>query len=160
MAEEKKPAAKAKAAAKKPGPANLQERMEGVQGWMAEIEKKQERTTRIGGVAVLLALLAAGGALALGIMNKNDAATQDDIDELTEKVNALGSSVEKQTEQQLKSISQRMTALEQQVSSVNQRQRQQESQITALQDSQAAAAADAAAANADTGSGSKEKANP
>jgi cell division protein FtsB len=140
---EKKPAAK-KAAPK----ANLDERMEGVQGWMAEIEKKQERTSRVGGIAVLLAIAAAGGALALGILNKQDAATQDDIDELTEKVNALGASVERQTESQLKSINQRLATVEQQIASLNQRQRQTESQIEKLQTASAAAAA---APPADTG---------
>jgi cell division protein FtsB len=150
---EKKPAAKKtaakKAAAKKAAPkANLGERMEGVQGWLAEIEKKQERTSRVGGIAVLLAIAAAGGALALGILNKQDAATQDDIDELTEKVNALGASVERQTESQLKSINQRLATVEQQIASLNQRQRQTESQIEKLQTASAAAAA---APPADTG---------
>ena len=82
--------------------ANIEDRMEGVQGWMAELEKRQERTSRVGGIALLLAILAAGGALALGILNKQDAATTEDVDELTSKVNALGASVEKQTETQLK----------------------------------------------------------
>jgi cell division protein FtsB len=122
--------------------------MEGVQGWMAEIEKKQERTSRVGGIAVLLAIAAAGGALALGILNKQDAATQDDIDELTEKVNALGASVERQTESQLKAINQRLATVEQQIASLNQRQRQTESQIEKLQTASAAAAA---APPADTG---------
>ncbi len=80
---------------------NVEERMEGVQGWMAELEKKQERTTRVGGIAMGLAVLAAASALVLGILNKQDAATTEDVDELTEKVNALGASVEQQTEKQL-----------------------------------------------------------
>lgn len=146
---ESKPAAKKSAAkaAAKPAPKtappkpNLDERMEGVQGWMAEIEKKQERTSRFGGIAVLLAIAAAGGALALGILNKQDGATKDDIDELTEKVNQLGSSVEQQTETQLKSINQRLATVEQQIASLNQRQRQTESQIESLQTASAAAAA-------------------
>jgi cell division protein FtsB len=150
----KKAAAKksaAKPASKKPSPKpNLDERMEGVQGWMAEIEKKQERTSRFGGIAVLLAIAAAGGALALGIINKQDAATQDDIDELTEKVNALGASVERQTESQLKSINQRLATVEQQIASLNQRQRQTESQIENLETASAAAAAAPPPADTDT----------
>lgn len=153
--EAKKPAAKADAAKKSAPkkPANLQERMEGVQGWMAELEKKQERATRIGGVALGLAILAAAGALALGIMNKQDAATKDDIADLTTKVNDLGSSVEEQTESQLKSINDRLTTLEAQISSMNERQRKAETQISSLQKEvdQAVAtanAADSAAADA------------
>ena len=153
----KKPADEAKA---KPGEAkskpdeskakaksnlNVEERMEGVQGWMAELEKKQERSTRVGGIAVVLAVLASAAALVLGILNKQDAATTDDFDELTEKVNALGSSVEQQTEQQLKGINQRLATVEQQIASINERQRKAEADIgtlkSGLADAQAAAAA-------------------
>jgi uncharacterized protein HemX len=154
-----KTTAKAEAKPASPKP-NLDERMEGIQGWMAEIEKKQERTSRVGGIAALLAIAAAGGALALGIMNKQDGATKDDIDELTEKVNALGSSVERQTESQLKSINNRLATVEQQITSVNQRQRQTESQIKSLQDAAAApppVAADTTDTDTDTTDTGKEK---
>src|SRR6266536_681249 len=50
------------AKAKAPDP-NLQERMEGLQGWMAEIERKQGRMTYFGLAAVVIAILAAGAAL-------------------------------------------------------------------------------------------------
>ena len=149
----KKPADEAKPkpdeAKSKPKPnLNVEERMEGVQGWMAELEKKQERSTRVGGIAVGLAVLASAGALVLGILNKQDAATTDDVDELTEKVNQLGSSVAQQTEQQLKSINQRLATVEQQIASINERQRKAEADIATLKSNQnaAAAAADAAAA--------------
>jgi uncharacterized protein HemX len=149
----------AKAAAGKPPAKNsapdMQERMEGMQGWMAEIEKRQERSSRFGGIVVLLAILASGAALALGVMNKQDAATQDDIDSLTDKVNDLGSSVEQQTETQLSSIDQRLAALEQQIKSLTTRQRDSENQVEKLQnrvaDAEAAAeAAEDAAAAAET----------
>ena len=103
--------------------------MEGVQGWMAELEKKQERITRVGGIAVGLAVLVSAGALALGILNKQDAATTDDVDELTEKVNELGASVQHQTEKQLNSINQRLGTVEQQITSINERQRKAEADI-------------------------------
>ena len=112
--------------------ANIEERMEGVQGWMAELEKTPGAHKRVGGIALLLAVLAAGGALALGILNKQDAATTDDVDELTAKVNALGSSVEKQTETQLKGINERLGSLERQVASLNERQRKAEADIATL----------------------------
>ena len=168
MAEEKPDEPKESTASKAPPPkkpapkesADIEERMEGVQGWMAEIEKKQERSTRVGGVAVVLALLAAAGALVLGIMNKQDAATTDDVDELTEKVNALGASVAQQTEKQVQGLNQRLVTLEQQISSLTERQRKAENDIAAVQKSQSAAAAAAAAdtsAQADSGT---DTANP
>ena len=131
---------------KKPPP-NMQERMEGLQGWMAEIEKKQERSSRFGTIAVILAILAAGGALALGVINKQDGATKDDVDELTTKVNALGASVEQQTEKQLKGINERLSTLELQVDGLTKQQRETEAQINTLKNN-ATAAANAAPAPA------------
>ena len=125
--------------------------MEGVQGWMAELEKRQERTSRVGGIAVVLAILASGGALALGILNKQDAATTDDVDELTAKVNELGASVEQQTEKQVKGINQRLASIEQQVASLNERQRKAEADIAILKRNQNTAAANAAQPAPDTG---------
>lgn len=129
---------------RKPPAPNMQERMEGLQGWMAEIEKKQERSSRFGTIAVILAILAAGGALALGVINKQDGATKDDVDELTTKVNELGASVEQQTEKQLKGINQRLSALEPQIDSLTKQQRQTEAQINTLQSNATAAPAPAA----------------
>ncbi len=147
--------------AKKPAPKpDIEDRMEGVQGWMAEVERKQERSSRVGGVAVVLALLAAAGALVLGIMNKQDAATTDDVDELTEKVNALGASVAQQTEKQVQALNQRLATLEQQIASLTERQRKAENDIAAVEKSQSAAAAAAAAdASAPADSGT-DTANP
>jgi TolA-binding protein len=145
--------------AKPPPELNMQERVEGMQGWMAEIEKKQERTSRFGAVAVILAILASGGALALGVINKQDGATTDDVDELATSVNELGASVELQTEQQLKAINARLAGLEQQVDSLSRQQRQAEARIATLQtrvdSANAAAAAAATPAPAPAAPGSK-----
>ncbi len=76
------------AAGKGEAPApNLQERMEGVQGWMAEIDRKQGRLTYFGAAAFLIAILASGAALYFGLTAKSDNSdTRDDIDELSTKV--------------------------------------------------------------------------
>ena len=74
--------------AKPPDP-NLQERMEGLQGWMAEIERKQGRMTYFGAAAVLIAILAAGAALYFGTTAKSDTdRTQDDVDVVDRLVRA------------------------------------------------------------------------
>jgi hypothetical protein len=132
----KAPAAKAKA---KPKPApNMGERMEGLQGWMAEIERKQERMTKIGGGAAILAVLLSGGALALGIINKQDASSKDDVDNLTEQVNELGASIKSDTEEQLKAINGRVDAIEQQVKTIQQTQTTQTQDIATLKSQQSA----------------------
>src|SRR5690242_6272513 len=89
-----KPAPKVAAVTKAPDP-NLQERMEGLQGWMAELERKQARTTYFGAVAVLIAVAAAGAALYFGITNKNDSATKNDVDALRSRVDSLQTAVTK-----------------------------------------------------------------
>ncbi|MDP9187912.1 MAG: hypothetical protein M3O25_01540 [Actinomycetota bacterium] len=113
-------------------PANMQERMRGVQGWIAEIERKQERLTRIGGIAAILAMLAAGGALALGVINQQDAASKDDVEELTGQVNELGASLEAATEKQLKGLGRRIDAVEQQVATLEQAQAANAQEIATL----------------------------
>lgn len=120
-----------KSGRRKPEP-NMQERMEGLQGWMAEIERKQERMTRFGGVAAIVAVLAAGGALALGVINQQDAASKDDVDELTSKVNELGETLKADTETQLKALGGRIDGLEQQVKTLQQTQTQNTQDIAAL----------------------------
>ena len=149
-------AAKTSAAAKrsaastpkaKPAP-NMDERMEGLQGWMAEIERKQERMTRFGGAAAILAVLAAGGALALGVINQQNASSKDDVDELTGQVNELGASLKSDTEEQLKTIGGRIDAVEQQVKTIQQTQTTQTQEIATLKSQSAAGAAKGAAKGA------------
>lgn len=124
--------ASASKAKKAPAP-NMQERMEGLQGWMAEIERKQNRMSRLGGGAAILAVLASGGALALGVLNKQDAATEDDLDEVSTKVNEISGTVEQQTEQQLGNLNKTLKSLQTQVQSLQQQQQQNTQTISQLQ---------------------------
>ncbi len=98
--------------------------MEGLQGWMAEIERKQRRITIFGTIVSVLALLAAGGALYLGITAPNTA-SKDDLDDLEAQVETLGQQVSAATADQnrlkainatIQSLSTRITAAEQQAS--------------------------------------------
>lgn len=122
----------------KPKP-NMEERIEGLQGWMTEIERKQERMTRFGGAAAILAVLAAGGAIALGVINQQNAASKDDVAELTEKVNELGASLKSGTEKQLKALGGRIDGLEQQIATLQQTQAQNTQDIAKLKSNQATA---------------------
>jgi TolA-binding protein len=107
--------------------------MEGLQGWMAEIERKQDRMTKIGGGAGIVAVLASAAALALGVIGMQSNASDDDLDELRDSVNALSGEVEAQTEQQLGGLNQKITALESQVKSLQQQQQQNAQTIAGLQ---------------------------
>ena len=152
--ESKSSASKSSASKSKRKPApNVNERIEGLQGWMAEIERKQDRMTKIGGGAAIVAVLASAAALALGVLGMQNSASDDDLDELRDSVNALSGEVEQQTEQQLGGLNQKITALENQVKSLQQQQQQNASTISSLQGQVGRGGGGGAGAGAGAGSG-------
>jgi uncharacterized protein HemX len=118
--------------AKAPEP-NLQERIEGLQGWMAEIERKQARLTYFGGLALLLALAAAGVALYFGITNQSDSATKDDLDALTKRVDSLQGAVAKNSEDTQNALNASIAQLQQSISGLQKQQAQAAANISTLQ---------------------------
>ena len=117
--------------------------MEGLQGWMAEIERKQERMTRTGGIAAVLAVAAAGGALALGVLNQQNSASKDDVDDLTTQVEGLQAEVKKTTEQQLKSLNETIGSMDQRIEGLSKQQAQSAADIAELQSQKTVKAAPA-----------------
>jgi uncharacterized protein HemX len=132
-------AAKPKAGAKTPDP-NLQERMEGLQGWMAEIERKQGRLTYFGAVIGVIAIAAAGAALYFGITAKNDSATTGDLDDLKAKVDSLESAVTKNTKDTQTTLNSSITQVQASIQALQKQQAQNAASISTLQ-SQASAGA-------------------
>jgi hypothetical protein len=137
--------AEAKTPAAEPPKPNLDERMEGLQGWMAEIERKQRRLTLIGTVGTLAALLAAGAALYFAIATPNSA-SKDDFDDLETQVETLQGQVTRATTDQarLKAINSSVEALGARVTAAEQNASQQATEIAAAK-AQAQAAQQAAA---------------
>jgi hypothetical protein len=134
------PAEAATAGKGKPPAPNLEERMEGVQGWMAEIERKQGRMTYFGAAAAVLALAAAGVAIYLGMAAKSDSATKEDLDALEKKVDGLQQAVTQNTESTQKTLNQTVAGLQTSIDTLTKQQAQAQATITALQ-SQAKAGA-------------------
>jgi uncharacterized protein HemX len=141
----------AKAAEAKPAPAgtkarqpDLQERIAGLQGWMAEIERKQGRLTYFGGAAVLIALAAAGAALYFGLTAKNDSATKSDVDALTKQVDDLQGAVTKNSKDTQATLNDTVNRLQASIGAVQKQQAQQAATISSLQTQVAAGAAGAA----------------
>jgi uncharacterized protein HemX len=133
-----KPKSEAKTAPKPPP--NLQERIEGLQGWMAELERKQARTTYFGAIAVLIAIAAAGAALYFGITTKDDSATKGDVDDLQERVDSLQSAITKNTKNTQDTINSSIAQLQGSIQALQKQQAQNAASISTLQ-SQAAAGA-------------------
>ena len=125
-------ASKSASSRKKPAP-NMQERMEGLQGWMAEIERKQGRMTYFGAAAALVAIAASAGALYLGITTKDDAATKDDVEAISEQVNAIQGEVKRAVEKELKLTNDQIATLQQSVEDLKKKQAQDAADIATLQ---------------------------
>jgi uncharacterized protein HemX len=142
--------AKPATGAKAPDP-NLQERIEGLQGWMAEIERKQGRLTYFGGIALLLALGAAGVALYVGLTTHSDSATKGDLDALTNRVNSLQGAVSKNSKDTQNALNASIAQLQQSISGLQKQQAQAQATISTLQSQVAAGALNKNAAGATPG---------
>ena len=138
------------AAAKKPEP-NMQERMEGMQGWMAEIERKQGRITYFGIAGVVIALLAAGAALYFGLTAKSDSATKGDVDALTKRIDALEAAATKNSKDTQAALNSSVSQLQQSIAAVQKQQTQNAASISSLQSQASAGAFGKGAAGAGAG---------
>ncbi|MFM8791816.1 MAG: plastocyanin/azurin family copper-binding protein [bacterium] len=118
-AKPQKKAAGPKGKGKKPAP-NLEERMEGVQGWMAEIEKRQRLMTYIGGGLAAAAIILGIAALTLALINNSNGATQEDVDEINARLDVIQTEVKSATEEQLQSVSDSLTDLQSRVDALEQ----------------------------------------
>jgi uncharacterized protein HemX len=139
-----KPAATTTAATagSKPPEPNLNERMEGLQGWMAEIERKQGRITFFSTVGTAIAVLAAGAALYFAIATPNSA-SKDDFDDLEAQVESLQEEVTQATTDQarLKALNSSIQSLDARIAAGEQKAAQAASEIAALKSQVAKAAA-------------------
>jgi hypothetical protein len=128
-----KPTAAKAGAAKNAPDANLQERMEGLQGWMAEIERKQGRMTYFGIAGVVIAILAAGAALYFGLTAKSDSATKGDVDSLTKRIDALEAAATKNSKDTQEALNSSVAQLQQSIAAVQKQQSQNAASISSLQ---------------------------
>jgi uncharacterized protein HemX len=137
------PALGAKGKAPEP---NLQERMEGLQGWMAEIERRQGRITYFGGAAVVIAILAAGAALYFGLTAKSDSVSKSDFNDLKAKVDQLSSAAAKSSKDTQQALNASAAQLQASIAALQQQQAQNAAKISTLQTQVAAGAASKGAA--------------
>jgi uncharacterized protein HemX len=144
-----KAAGGAKPPTKPPDP-NLVERMEGLQGWMAEIERKQGRMTYFGAAAILIAILAAGAALYFGITSKSDSATKDDLDALETKVDGLKQAVTKNNQATQQTLNSTITGLQTSIQALQKQRAEDAANISTLQSQASKGALKGAAATPGT----------
>jgi uncharacterized protein HemX len=140
------PPGAAKAATGSPPDPNPQERIEGLQGWMAELERKQARLTYFGALALLLAIATAGAALYFGLTNRSDSAKKSDLDALTKRVDSLEGAVVKSSKDTQNALNASIAQLQQSISGLQKRQAKAAAKISTLQSQVAANTAAKAAA--------------
>ena len=112
---------------------NLQERMEGLQGWMAEIERKQGRMTYFGLAGIVIAILAAGAALYFGLTAKSDSATKGDFDALSKRIDSLEAATAKSSKDAQTAINSSVSQLQQTLASLQKQGAQNAASIATLQ---------------------------
>ena len=114
--------------------------MEGLQGWMAELERKQGRLTYFGLATLVIAILASIAALYFGLAAKNDKAGKSDVDALTKKVDALQAAATKNSKDTQNALNASAAQLQASISALQRQQAQNAASISTLQ-SQASAGA-------------------
>lgn len=119
-------------------PPDLAGRIDGLRGWLDQIERKQGRMTYFGAAGLLIAIAAAGAALYFGITTHNDAATKSDLDQVEKDIAALRTEVTK-ANQGKQSLNQTLTSIQQQLKSLQAKQQQTDQQIQSLQSQPGAA---------------------
>ena len=138
--------AEAKTSGEKAPQPNLQERMEGLQGWMAEIERRQGRITYFGGAALVLAILAAGAALYFGLTAKSDNASKSDFNDLKAKVDQLEAAAAKSSKDTQQALNASAAQLQASIAALQKQQAQNAANISTLQSQVASGAASKGAA--------------
>jgi chromosome segregation ATPase len=99
--------------------------MDGLLGWMTEMERRQGKITYFGGAAVSLAIGAAVLAILLALFTEADSVTEEDFQDLQEKVSGT-------TELELKGLSETIGSLDQRIEHQERQLRQGGEQVGAL----------------------------
>jgi polyhydroxyalkanoate synthesis regulator phasin len=162
-----KEAAPKTAASRKAAAPDLAERIQGLQGWMAELERKQARLTYFGIAGIVIALLAAGAALYFGLTAHSDSAKKSDLDALSKRVDSLEGAVAKNSKDTQATLNDTVNRLQASITAIQKQQAQSAASITALQSQAAAGAFNSKGAGATTGTtatpttpGAKTKTSP
>jgi uncharacterized protein HemX len=133
--------------------ANVQERIEGLQGWMAEIERKQGRMTYFGIACLVIAILVAGAALYVGLTAKSDSAKKGDLDGLSKRIDSLEAAATKSSKDTQAALNASVAQLQQSISSLQKQESQNSANISTLQSQAASGAFGKGAAGAGAGAG-------
>ena len=113
---------------------NPHERIDGLRSWLAQLERKLNIRTIAIGVIAVLALAGAIFAIALARDTEEDAATQAELEDVREELASVRDTASEAAQDDVQSISRRVSALEDEIASFTEADQKTEQQISVVQD--------------------------
>jgi polyhydroxyalkanoate synthesis regulator phasin len=117
-----------------PRPPSLDERVDGLRAWVAQLERRLAIRSYAGGLAIVLALAAGIVAVVLALGVKDESATKTDVQALRDQVEAVQRRAVDAAKADVATLSDRIDALESRVGAVASDQRTADSEISVVQD--------------------------
>jgi septal ring factor EnvC (AmiA/AmiB activator) len=115
-------------------PESVEEQIEGLRAWIAQIDRRLGIRSVAGGLAVVLALAAGIVGVVLATSAKDESATKDEVKSLRDQVSASNEEVSESTKDTLGEINDRIDALEGRVSTIASGQRTSDSELDVARD--------------------------
>jgi uncharacterized protein HemX len=118
-----------------PGPAtDPQARIDGLRAWLAQLDRKLGVRTYIVAAVLVLALAAAGVALFLALQQKQDGATEDDLNAVRAQLATVQQQATTAAQKPVQSLTQRLGDLENEISTLQSHQRTSDRELQVVQD--------------------------
>jgi uncharacterized protein HemX len=115
-------------------PESVEEQLDGLRAWIAQIDRKLGIRTVALGAAVVLALAAGIVGVVLAKDAKDNGATKAEVKSLRDQVSASNEEVSEVTENTIAEVSDRIDAVEERVSALASSQRTSQSELEVAQD--------------------------
>ena len=112
----------------------IHERLEGQRAWLAQLDRRVGVRTYAGAAALVIALAAAAVALVLVLQLDEEAAKTGDVDRLREEIVAVEDSATRAAQEDVQSLTERVTELESDISDATSNQDSTEQQLSVLED--------------------------
>ena len=117
-----------------PKPVDPQQRIDGLRSWIAQLERKLGVRTYIGAALTVLALAVGVAGIFLALRVERDAATDADVENLREELTGVEQTAAQAAQEDVRSLSQRITDLEGQISRLRSQQRFQSNELAVAED--------------------------
>jgi uncharacterized protein HemX len=112
----------------------LPERVEGLRGWLAQLDRRIGVRTYAGAAALVLALAAAAVALVLVLQLQDESATDSDIASLRQEIAGVEDAASEAAQEDVASLSDRVAEIDSQISQIASDQDATGREISVIQD--------------------------